>query len=254
MFARFAEACRLLKENFWLFAAIVLTVMLPANIFLNLFMDTGGSTNELVHTMRLMFIEMAFSLISTGALYHSLLQIKSGRSVTYKEAMTVGFKKCQTLYIANLVAGIFICLGFVALIIPGFFLMVRYSFIDAVVVIEDKGTKASLARSTELTTGYKWQIFWAFVVFVVSFLILSIAIELPVELITSLKILPIEIVLDCIRDIAASVMTIVLFLFYWESVQANKPISPTFDDCELSLFVHPINDSQVILATDNGQK
>jgi fumarate reductase subunit D len=76
----------------------------------------------------------------------------------------------------------------------------------------------------DLTAGRRWQIFWAAVLFFIPFVMLSFAIYLPLGFIESLNIMPVEVVLDCILDIAYAVLQIVLFLFYWESTQDQRRV------------------------------
>jgi hypothetical protein len=223
MIAKFSEAFRLLWRHLALFTAIILTVWLPGNILLNYvaYYVKGSGDAGFTGSMKMtMWIEGIFGPIYIGALVYALFQIKSGRSVTYREAIAIGFKKWGSLFAARFVAGLFIGLGFLALLIPGIVLLVRYSFLDEVVILEE-GRIATNARSrsTALTVGKSWQIFWSAVLFFIFFSLLSFAIYLPLGFIDSLNIMPVEVVLDCILDLAYAVIQIVIFLFYWESTQ-----------------------------------
>jgi hypothetical protein len=169
------------------------------------------------------WIEFIFGPIYIGALVFALFQIKSGRTVTYTEAIAVGFKNWGSLFAERFLAGIFIVLSCLALIIPGIVLAVRYSLLDSVVVLDDaKVTSNARSRSTDLTVGRRWQIFCAAGLFFVLFQMLSITIYLPLALIESLNLMPIQVALRCILDIAYTVIQIVLFLFYWESTQDQR--------------------------------
>src|SRR5437867_3121026 len=141
-----------------------------------------------------MWIEGIFGPIYIGALVYALFQIKSGRTVGYKEAITIGFKKWGSLFAARFVAGLLMGLGLVALVIPGIILAVRYSLLDPAVIIEGRGTSESRVRSIALTVGRRWQIFWAAVLFFVPFMILGFALYLPLGFIESLDIMPVEVV------------------------------------------------------------
>ena len=227
MIARFSEALHLLGRHIGLFAAIILTVWLPGNILLNYVAYNVEGLSDMGFLKLTMWIEGIFGPLYIGALVHSLYQIKTGRPVTYREAMTVGLKNWGALFGARLVAGFLMGLGLIALVIPGLILAVRYSLLDAAVIIENKGASESRARSTELTIGCRWQIFWSAIIFAILFMSLSFIVYLPLGLIESLNTMPIEIVLDCILDIAYAVIQIVIFLFYWESTQANTHAEPS---------------------------
>jgi hypothetical protein len=226
MIARFSEAVRILSRQIELFAAIILTVWLPGNILTNYIAYNVKGASDVGVLKLTMFIETIFGPIYIGALVYALFQIKSGRTVTYREAMTVGIKKWGTLLIARLAAGLFILLGLIAIVIPGMILAVRYSLLDAAVIVEDKWPAESRARSTKLTTGRRWQIFWSAVVFFVTLIVLSLAMYLPLDFIESLNIMPVGVVLDCTLDIAYAIIQIVIFLFYWESIQEEKCAGP----------------------------
>jgi hypothetical protein len=227
MIAKFSEAFRLLGHHLGLFTAIILTVWLPGNILVDYVAHSVNGSGTIGFMRMTMWVEGIFGPIYVGALVYALFQIKSGRTVTYKEAIAIGFKRWRSLFAARFVAGILMGLGFIALVIPGVILAVRYSLLDPAVIIEGRGTSESRARSTELTAGRRWQIFWAAVLFFVAFMILSFTIYLPLGFIESLDITPVEVVLDCILDIAYAVIQIVIFLFYWESMQDQRHAEPS---------------------------
>ena len=225
MTAKFSEALRLLTHHLGLFTAIILTVWLPGNILLNYIayhVEEPSNMSFMGIMKATMWIEAIFGPIYIGALVYALFQIKSGRPVTYQEAIGIGFKKWGSLFAARFVAGILMGLGFIALVIPGVILAVRYSLLDAAVILESKGTSEARARSIELTTGRRWQIFWAAVLFFVLFMILGFAVYLPLDLIESLNIMPVEVALDCLLDVAYAFIQIVIFLFYWEATQDQR--------------------------------
>ena len=153
MTAKFSEAFRLLWRHLGLFTTIILTVWLPGNILLNYvaYNVEGSSDMGFLGVMKMsMWIETIFGPIYIGALVYALFQIKSGQTVTYKEAIVVGFKKWGPLFAARFIAGFFIGLGFLALIVPGIILTVRYSFLDPVVILEEvKVTTNARSRSAD---------------------------------------------------------------------------------------------------------
>lgn len=226
MTAKFTEAFQLLRDNFLLFSAIILTVWLPGNI-LTYYAATNFAGESVLGLMKItMWIEAILGPIYIGALIYALFQIKSGRGVTYREAMAVGIRKWGALFGARFVSGLLILLGFIALVIPGVVLTVRYSLLDAAVIIEDKGITDSRARSIELSEGNRWQIFWSALLFFIPYLILVFVIYLPLGFVESLNIMPVEVVLDCILDVAYAVIQIVIFLFYWEAIQEKELAKP----------------------------
>jgi hypothetical protein len=227
--ARFSEAVRLLWNHLGLFAAIILTVWLPGNALINYVVFEQGGLDEadpLLIMKISMWIEGIVGPIYIGALLYALLQIKSGRRVSYGEAIGIGVSKWGSLFAARFIAGVWIALGFLALVIPGVVLMVRYSLLDSAVVIEGKRTSESRARSVELTAGRRWQIFWSAVLFFVQFVILSVVIYAPLGFVEQLDSLPVAIALDCVLSVAYAVIQIVFFLFYWEASRSRGFAEP----------------------------
>ena len=226
MMTRFAEAICLLKQHFGLFAAIILTVWLPGNLLVNYVSHHVAGAGDIGFLKLTMWIEGLFGPLYIGALVYSLFRIKSGHAVTYREAISVGLKNWGALVGARFVAGLLMGLGFMALVVPGVILAVRYSLLDAAVIVEGKGTSQSRARSTELSLGRRWQIFWSAILFFILFMIFSIVIYLPLGFVESLDVMPVEVILDCILDIAYAVIQIVIFLFYWEATQTHHDAEP----------------------------
>ena len=224
MIDRFAEALSIFWGKFWLITAIVLTIWLPGNLLTNYVNHIYDGNNYLVFKITLWF-ETIFGPIYIGALIHALYQIKSGRSATYRESITTGFNKWGRLFGARFVAGILISLGFIALVVPGIILALRYSFLDETVILENKDISGSRSRSTELTEGKRWEILGSVLLFFVSYFLFGLIIQLPYIYFESLDNIVMDIVIDCILDVTYTVLQIVIFLFYWESRQGNNVVT-----------------------------
>lgn len=240
MIERFSEAAALLANNLRLFTAIILTVWLPSNILIHFVyhhVDNFGARD----VMRLSAgIKGIFSPIYIGAMIYALYQLKSGHTVTYGQAIAVGFRKWGSLFAARLQAGFFIFLGSL-LIIPGLMLAVRYSLLDAAVIIDRREGSDALKRSVRLTEGLRWQIFFSAFLFFPAYVILSAGVYVPLEFV-EFDTMPIEIALDCFLDIAYAVIQIVMFLFYWEATRGGREAKPgdTLQDGAAGEFSLPI--------------
>jgi len=224
MIAKFSEAFHLLRQNLGLFTAIILTVWLPGHILINGLAYNLEGASELIDFKLTLWIEGIFAPIYIGALVHALFRIKSGQTVTYREAIAVGYKNWGTLFGARFVAGAYTLLGLIAFIIPGVILAVRYALLDSAVIVEGRGMSASRTRSIDLTAGMRWQIFLAAVLYFIGFMGLSFLIYLPLGFAESLDIMPVGVVIDCILEVAFSIIQIVMFLFYWEATQHRRVI------------------------------
>lgn len=224
MIERFSEAAALLANNLRLFTAIILTVWLPGNILLH-FVSHHFDDFGVREAIRLSAgIKGIFSPIYIGAMIHALYQLKSGQTVTYRQAIAVGFRKWGSLFAARLQADFFIFLGSL-LIIPGLMLAVRYSLLDAAVIVDRREGSDALKRSVRLTEGLRWQIFFSALLFFPAYVILSAGLDMPLEFV-EFDTMPIEIALDCFLDVAYAVIQIVMFLFYWEATRGGREAKP----------------------------
>jgi hypothetical protein len=85
---------------------------------------------------------LTFDLLKTG-------QADLGSSV---RTATV---RMPSIWVAGLIAGVLVALGFVALVVPGIILNVMFALIIPVIVIEKAGPLQSLGRSRQLV-GHRW--------------------------------------------------------------------------------------------------
>lgn len=122
--------------------------------------------------------------------------------------------------------GLLVALGLVLFIVPGILLIVRYALLDPAVVLEGAGATKARSRSTELTIGVRWQIFWAGLLFFVAFLLFSFLIYLPVGLLPQVDTMATWVILDCLLDVAFAMIQIVMFLYYWEATTKERLLTP----------------------------
>lgn len=221
MLAKFAEALQLLWANLRLFSSIILTVWLPGNLLTNyLVFNVFSEEESLYESLRVaVYIEGFFGPIYTGALIYALSQLKQGQHPGYTGAMAVGLQKWGRLLLARFIASFLIMLGFIALIVPGIVLLVRYALLDSAVVLEGGTTSYSRKRSTWLTDGIRWQIFGAGLLFFVASFLFSGLIYLPLIFLPRFDTIATNVVADCLMDVVFAVIQIVMFLYYWEATQ-----------------------------------
>jgi hypothetical protein len=221
MLRKFVEAIRLCCTNFVLIASIILTVWLPGNLLGEYLIWYVPSDDEVVRSFRVgALIEAVFGLIYCGALVYALAQLKCGRRPSYFEAISVGRRNWGRLFSARFFTGLLIVFGLMLLVVPGIVLMVRYAFIDAVVVLERAGGDKARHRSVELTRGFRWQIFVAGLLFFGTFVPLSFAIRVPYEqFFPALNTMATDVAVDCVLDMAYAILQIVIFLYYWQATE-----------------------------------
>ena len=190
MFDKFREAISILSSNISLFSLIILTIWLPGNIIINYLGYYVYYGDDLTRVVRVtIWIEWIFGPIYIGALIYALSRLKQYQMVTYTEAITAGFRNWGRLWRARFVAGLFVTLGLIALIVPGIILAIRYALIDSVVVLEGANASKSRKRSSELTAGKMWQIFGACVLFFSVSSIFAAMVYIPVGVMTELGLI-----------------------------------------------------------------
>jgi len=83
-----------------------------------------------------------------------------GREASVRQAYaSIGAATIITLVLALLRLGLFLLAGMAALIIPFFYLLVRFLFVTPVIVLEHTGVRQAFSRSSELVRGSWWRVF-----------------------------------------------------------------------------------------------
>lgn len=227
------EAIRLFMANLPLFSSLVLTVWLPGSILLvylrlYVFPETAGGDEMRIFAQEFRVsnaIELAFGPIYTGAILYAASQLKQGLQVTYRDSMAHGARRSFKLLATRIGTGLIVLVGFIALIIPGIILALRFALIDAVVVLE--GVEGARARdlSTKFTQGKRWNILGililTFIGVIVAILLASFIFYLPLALVGQNENFVVAVITDCIANVLLVLPTLVLFLFYWDAKQQS---------------------------------
>lgn len=72
-----------------------------------------------------------------------------------------------TLLGATLVYSVCVTVGLLLLVVPGLVVLVRWSVIVPVIVIEERGVRSSFRRSNALVRGHSWTVLWALLIVLV---------------------------------------------------------------------------------------
>jgi hypothetical protein len=90
---------------------------------------------------------------------HAVMQIGEGRRPQLAQVAARGLRVLPEVAAAVIAAGLGIALGFLALIVPGILLALRWSVVAQVAAVDHEGWLPALRRSGELTRGNYWRIF-----------------------------------------------------------------------------------------------
>lgn len=211
---KLALAFRLFFENLAVIAPLVLVVWLPGNVIvsaLQMGSDQDPATSVLAFQVNNV-IHGVFGPLYEGAIVVVLARRLAGERVPFSVALGEGFRAWGRLFVARLVAGIVTTLGFIALVVPGIYLTVKYSLLDPVVVLERHPQPRS--RSGALVKGRGWEIFGIYVLIILIFIPFMFASRLLLAAVEVLNTVWASAAVGCVSDVAAVFPSILLFLYY----------------------------------------
>ena len=110
-------------------------------------------------------ISVLVSVVGTfwiaGALVVAVDDVSDGRAdLSIREVYDRVRPQLAALIFAGLLAAFGVVVGLILFIVPGLYLLVRWSVIAPVIVLEHRHTGESFTRSSELVRGHGWRVFW----------------------------------------------------------------------------------------------
>jgi uncharacterized membrane protein YjfL (UPF0719 family) len=148
------------------FLQLVLTAV-PVFVVLGLvdaIVSSLGGDDEVLAVVVWSLISLVISIVGyfwvQGALVEAVADIRDGRAdLSVGEIYARVRPRLPALIAAGIVAGLGIAVGFVLLVLPGLFLLTRWSLIAPSVVLENRSAGEALSRSWELVKGHSWTVF-----------------------------------------------------------------------------------------------
>lgn len=216
---------RLLFEQLPLLAALVLIIKLPSNMAIELIAQKQANpADPFAAVWLVMLVELFFGPIYGAAIVVAMANRMVGQSTEFGEAIRTGIDHWARLFAARFVANLLIFLGLFAFIIPGIILAIRYSLIDAVVVLEDSPVADSRNRSAALVYGRGMKIFQAGLlmrILIVGFSSLVARVMIQADWFDDPMA---RALFDSLINVFAISFAILLFLFYWEAREEEQSI------------------------------
>ena len=107
------------------------------------------------------FLSMFSALLNFSVIFNfmRLYQNKYPEEITVTEILNVSWRTILPLFLISVLAAVFITSGFIAFIIPGFYLMIVLSLSLPILFFEGKGVFESIGRSFRLIRGKWWSTF-----------------------------------------------------------------------------------------------
>jgi hypothetical protein len=176
--ALFGDSLRVYARHATVFIALSAAVVVPASVVVQgigleqltaSYDDTPTLAEAAVPTV------VGFLVVTpliTAICIHALRSVAVGEQVGARHALVSGFEAFTPLFFAVLLAALGIAIGFLALIIPGVYLAVRWFFVPQTVVIDGAQGPAALTRSGEVVQGFWWRTFGLVIV-------VNLAVALP---------------------------------------------------------------------------
>lgn len=128
------------------------------------------------------FVYLVTTALMQGATVVAVSQILLGRETNVREAFGRIWSRIGELMLLILNMGVRIALGFLLFVVPAVVLALMYALTIPVAVLEERGVSDSLARSADLTKGYRGRILLIYVLLLVLVSIVNALWQVPVGL------------------------------------------------------------------------
>jgi hypothetical protein len=161
----FRDSLTVFRRHAWLFILLSAAVVVPVEVAvegigLEMLTSTYDESPPLEQTAVPTVVGfLVMSPIITAICIYALHAIAAGERPSAGQIFVAGFEAFTPLFGAVVLAALGIALGFVALVVPGVYLAVRWYFVPQTVVIEGARGPAALTRSSQIVEGSWWRTF-----------------------------------------------------------------------------------------------
>jgi hypothetical protein len=111
------------------------------------------------------FVGFVAFLFSVGATVYAVSEIYTGRQTSIRESLRRVRGKAGTIFGVLFLSGLILVAGFIALIIPGIYLMCRICVATPAALLEDMGPSESIRRSFDLTRDFAGRAFMIYLLY-----------------------------------------------------------------------------------------
>ena len=178
------KSIALYKQNFQLFFTYAFLITLPSlapallSVIQSYFLAFQRSS--LLESLFIALFVILSIFVYFAILWLSIAKVKvvaeryeNQPALSIREEVHSAKKYIFPAFVATLIAGVFILLGFIALIIPGVILSVLFSFVFYAVILDNKKSADALKFSKNLVSGRWWAVLWRLFLPALLFLVLS---------------------------------------------------------------------------------
>lgn len=143
------EAMKNNKEFLYVFVGVMTAIGLLSYVV----DGNSGGAYSLRDASGLAFLELAAAIILTPASIFYALYTSKGAKADWQEFINKGFTKLLPLIGLGILAGLAIMLGFLLLIIPGIYLVLKLCLSSYALVDQDLGPVEAMKKSFAITKG-----------------------------------------------------------------------------------------------------
>jgi hypothetical protein len=181
----FGDAFNAYVRNLGPFLAIGAAVVVPVQVVvsgLGLGQLSGGYESKSTGAELGVLLAENYLLVGpliTAMVIHALLAVADGRRPQTGAAITSGLEAFRPVFVAVIIGAAGVILGFIAFILPGIWLAVRWYFAPQAVVVDGRRGVGALERSAELVSGAWWRVFGVVIFATIAVGIPGTLIQLP---------------------------------------------------------------------------
>ncbi len=162
-------------------------------------------------------IYMVLGSVLQAALIRATIEDLNGQQPTFGDALSRGFAVLLPIIGLSLLWTIGVGIGMALLIVPGVYLLLRWSAAVPALVNERRGVFESFARSAELTKGNRWPILGLFVILAIVVWVLQLALGVVLAVgMSALGTVVASALASLVSTVTSTIMSIALAVSYVE--------------------------------------
>jgi hypothetical protein len=155
-----ARTWSVLSRNFPAFFAVAAVASLPKYL---LSQGVIPAPDDWVLILLLMgfsaIVWVVLATTSQAILLYGAFQDMRGRAFSIGDSMQIGLRRFFPVIGVAVAVTLFASVGLLAFVVPGVMLFVRWFVAMPACVVEERGVRSSMARSSDLTAGHRWKIY-----------------------------------------------------------------------------------------------
>jgi len=151
------EAWSRAKKNYWMIL-LICVVLLALGIFSSVAIETVKGISG-VFIALVWIVSVCFRIFLSVGVIRCLVTAADDEEIIFSR-MFSGADVFLVFLLGSLAYMLVYAGGLILLVIPGFIWAIKYSFVHYLIADKGLGVKEAFAKSAEMTSGYKWNLFF----------------------------------------------------------------------------------------------